>query len=63
MDDNIISSPEWKSQAHKNKILCDALGCLNEATEIVNVEAGKLGTFNLRVCSSCIPKFEGKNQN
>ncbi len=63
MDDNIPTSPSWKRQIHANKIVCDALGCMNEATERVNIDAGKLGTFSLRVCSICVPKFEGKNQN
>jgi hypothetical protein len=40
---------------------CDAIDCISEPTEKIQVSAGKYGFITLFVCSKCISKFlEGK---
>ena len=39
---------------------CNAFGCYNNATEIINVSAGRFGKITLHVCKCCISKFQNK---
>jgi hypothetical protein len=39
------------------RVICDALGCFETATQTVNLVAGNKGLISLRVCDSCIFKF------
>ncbi len=36
-----------------SNILCDGFGCYNNATEKINVNAGKFGKIDVSVCSKC----------
>ena len=40
-----------------NKELCEAVGCQEEATEEITVNAGEFGVLILSVCKNCIGKF------
>jgi hypothetical protein len=40
-----------------NKQICDAIGCLQEATKEIVIDAGKFGSISLSVCANCISKF------
>jgi len=40
-----------------NKQICDAYNCEYEATEQIEVSAGKFGYITLYVCTNCLPKF------
>jgi hypothetical protein len=42
-----------------NRYICDAADCNNEATEQIEVSAGKHGFITLFVCNNCISKFLG----
>ncbi len=42
------------------KVICNAFGCWDKATEKVNVEAGKFGLITLQVCKNCLSKFHKK---
>jgi hypothetical protein len=39
--------------------LCEAVDCNGEATEEIEVSAGKHGLITLFVCNNCISKFLG----
>ena len=41
-----------------NKDICNAFGCSDQATETIDVSAGKFGTISLKVCSTCLKKFQ-----
>jgi hypothetical protein len=41
-----------------NKGICEALGCFAKATKEVEVQVGKQGKIILRLCGSCIAKFQ-----
>jgi hypothetical protein len=41
-----------------NKDICEAIGCLAEATIKIAVKVGKKGTISLRVCKNCVNKFQ-----
>ena len=40
-----------------NKGICDAVGCLQKATKVITVDAGKFGKISLFLCKQCLPKF------
>jgi hypothetical protein len=48
------------SQIDKN--LCEAYGCYKEATTQISVGVGELGTFELNLCKSCVPRFTDENE-
>jgi hypothetical protein len=39
------------------KEICNALGCLELATKVITVDAGKFGPIPLSVCAKCAKKF------
>jgi len=41
-----------------NSEICDAQDCNNEATEKIEVSAGKHGIIELSVCKNCVSKFQ-----
>lgn len=41
-----------------NKELCEALGCVAEATHEIDLRLGQLGKISVHLCKSCIPKFQ-----
>ena len=51
MSNNIISK-------EINKDICNAFGCSQDATEKINVSAGKFGTISLSLCNNCITLFK-----
>lgn len=55
----MLKSPETRShhEPQVNKPICDAVGCEEEATEQIVVNAGKFGTLILSVCKRCTGKF------
>lgn len=40
-----------------NKQICNAIGCIEEATKNIVIDAGKFGPISLSVCANCISKF------
>jgi len=42
-----------------DRYVCEAADCNNEATEKIEVFAGKHGFITLFVCNNCISKFLG----
>lgn len=51
------SLTKTKTYKHTNKEICNALGCLENAAEKIDVEIEKLGTISLAVCKNCTGKF------
>jgi hypothetical protein len=47
-----------KSRLDKVTRVCEAVGCDQEATEQIKINAGKYGTLVLGVCSKCTGKFQ-----
>ena len=45
-----------EGQVHRQ--ICDAADCNNEATENIQVTAGKYGIIELSVCENCVSKFK-----
>ena len=45
-----------------SKTPCDGFGCYNNATEKINVNAGKFGIINVSVCSKCKYIIKEKEQ-
>ena len=56
------SSIRYKKYKDTNKQICDALGCTENATKEIIVNAGKFGTVSLSVCKKCIRKFVPHNK-
>ena len=44
------------------KCICDGFGCSKGATQKIDVNAGIFGTISLSLCSMCVKKFNGKNE-
>ena len=40
-----------------NKEICNATGCTKEATEQLEISAGRYGTISLLLCRPCVDKF------
>lgn len=40
-----------------NKQICNALGCLEEATKEIDIDVGKFGKMTISVCTKCVSKF------
>ncbi len=38
--------------------ICEALSCSNQATEKINVNAGKFGIISFNLCNNCIKLFK-----
>jgi hypothetical protein len=45
-----------------NRYICEAANCNNEATEKIEVSAGKHGIIELSVCKNCVSKFKEGQQ-
>jgi hypothetical protein len=43
--------------------ICEAINCSNQATEKINIDAGKLGIITFNLCSSCVKKFQLHKEN
>ena len=43
--------------------LCDGVGCFEEATNTIKVNAGNHGTISLSLCNICVSKFVGDDGN
>jgi hypothetical protein len=50
-----MSQSAISSSANKN--ICNALGCLAEATEKIQVKIGLDATITLDLCNNCVSKF------
>ncbi|HJT47968.1 MAG TPA: hypothetical protein VJ729_07270 [Nitrososphaeraceae archaeon] len=42
--------------------LCEAVNCLEKPTTEINLKIGQRQTITLRVCSTCVNKFEQKEK-
>jgi len=42
-----------------NNVICEAVGCFEEARVQIGVKAGQLGTITLSLCKNCVNKFTG----
>jgi len=40
-----------------NKHICEAFGCLAEASTTIEVKVGHSGTIALNLCDDCVMKF------
>ena len=40
-----------------DKNICDGLGCLCEATNLIKEEVGDIGGISLKLCDDCLAKF------
>lgn len=49
---------EYNISIKDNKQICEAFGCVEKATEQIEINAGKYGILVLRVCSKCVRKFQ-----
>ncbi len=45
-----------------NKNICNAFRCSKGATEKIDVNAGIFGTISLSLCSVCVKKFNGGDE-
>ena len=60
---DIITSPSKnESKIQINKDICNGLGCYNDATEKISLNAGKFGTISLDLCNNCIKLFNGEEK-
>lgn len=61
---NEDSSQEFKlrlpetAESEANNIMCEAVGCLEKATDKIGLNGGEYGTINLSLCKNCVRKFE-----
>ena len=44
-------------------ILCEAIECIEKATETLEVPAGDYGNLELYLCKECVQKFIGDKKN
>jgi hypothetical protein len=44
-----------------NTVICEAVGCFEEARVQIGVKAGQLGTITLSLCKNCVSKFVGED--
>ncbi len=56
---NANIQPLSRKGQKNNKNICDAFGCVSEATEKLGVSAGTFGTIPLNLCSKCVTIFKG----
>ncbi len=49
-------------EIENRKRICDSLSCEAEATEQIEVSAGKFGVIELLVCKNCVCKFQASNE-
>ena len=54
---NNTSITNTKLEKDPNKQICEALGCFEQATIEIKINAGKFGKIPLFLCKKCIPKF------
>jgi hypothetical protein len=55
----MLMNPETSSELEPqvNKLICEAVGCEQLASEQITVNVGEFGTLILSVCRNCIGKF------
>jgi len=44
-----------------NTVICEAVGCFEEARVQIGVKAGQIGTITLSLCKNCVSKFVGED--
>jgi hypothetical protein len=45
-----------------NNLICEAVGCTQEATVEVNVRIGHNSTLTLNLCKTCVPQFQESSE-
>ncbi|MGH9981075.1 MAG: hypothetical protein ACRD6U_05940 [Nitrososphaeraceae archaeon] len=48
------------NQSNINNSICEAIGCFENATKKIDVNAGQFGKISLFLCKKCLPKFTAK---
>jgi hypothetical protein len=56
----MTSHPMTQSKTHPelNNSICEAFGCLSQATTKIIVNVGQKGTISLQLCENCVAKFQ-----
>ncbi|MGC2426908.1 MAG: hypothetical protein WA421_07725 [Nitrososphaeraceae archaeon] len=47
-----------QSRLENDRLICEAAGCEEQATEEIKISAGKYGTLVLSIYSKCVRKFQ-----
>ena len=51
------STTNTKLDKDTNKQICEALGCSQDVSREITVNAGKFGSISLSLCRNCVSKF------
>jgi len=49
---------KFEIQDEVSRKICEVVDCNNDATQKLEVSAGRYGTIEILVCKSCVSKFQ-----